>query len=68
MVSVIRVVLEGGPTASTQPKRVVMPHFAHRLSDAEIADVLNYLRHNWGNQAIAIPAQAITSLREDLKE
>jgi mono/diheme cytochrome c family protein len=64
----MRVILEGGPTASTQPKRVVMPAFAHRLNDAEIADVTNYLRHSWGNQALPIPAAAVTALRHELKE
>jgi mono/diheme cytochrome c family protein len=45
---VIAAVLEGLPAGG---RYGVMPSFAGRLSDAEIADVANYVRTSWGNQA-----------------
>lgn len=68
--SVARLVLEGGPTARTSagPKREIMPAFAHRLSDAQIADVLNFARQSFGNQASPIPAKAVSDLRRALEE
>jgi mono/diheme cytochrome c family protein len=45
---VIAAVLEGLPAGGTYG---AMPSFAGRLSDAEIADLANYVRTSWGNQA-----------------
>jgi mono/diheme cytochrome c family protein len=45
---VIAAVLEGLPAGGTYG---AMPSFAGRLSDDEIADLANYLRTSWGNQA-----------------
>jgi mono/diheme cytochrome c family protein len=45
---VIAAVLEGLPAGGTYG---AMPSFAGRLSDAEIADLANYVRTSWGNHA-----------------
>jgi mono/diheme cytochrome c family protein len=68
--SVARLVLEGGPTARTSagPKREMMPAFAHRLTDAQIADALNFARQSFGNQASPIPAKVVSDLRRALEE
>jgi mono/diheme cytochrome c family protein len=46
--NVVAVVLQGLPADG---RYGVMPSFAGRLSDAQIADVANYVRTSWGNQA-----------------
>ena len=40
-----------------------MPGFAHRLSDAELADLTNYLRARFGGQAANLQADAVKTLR-----
>jgi mono/diheme cytochrome c family protein len=42
-----------------------MPPFGSVLKDQEIADVLTYIRNNFGNKAAAIPADKVKSLREN---
>jgi mono/diheme cytochrome c family protein len=44
------VVLQG---VAAQGKYVPMPAFASQLSDAQVADLSNYLRTSWGNGALA---------------
>lgn len=46
--NLMQVVLKGIPK---QGKYIPMPSFASRLSDQQIADVLNYVRTSWGNTA-----------------
>jgi nitrite reductase (NO-forming) len=49
--------LEGEITVNGEPYNQQMPSQSH-LSDQQVADVLNYVRNNWGNQGPAItPAQ-----------
>jgi mono/diheme cytochrome c family protein len=37
------------------------------LSDADIAEVLSFVRSAWGNQAAPLDAQEVAALRETLK-
>jgi mono/diheme cytochrome c family protein len=46
--NVLMVVLGGLPSSGTY---LAMPSFAGRLSDSQIADVVNYVRSSWGNRA-----------------
>lgn len=64
--SLTRVVLAGTQAAQTAraPTAAAMPSFAWRLSDAEVADVLTYIRNSWGNAAPAVAASAVKSQRE----
>jgi mono/diheme cytochrome c family protein len=39
-----------------------MPGFAGQLSDAEIADLVNYLRHSWGGLPTSINADGVKKL------
>ena len=49
--------LEGEITVNGEPYNQQMPSQSH-LSDQQVADVLNYVRNNWGNQGSAVtPAQ-----------
>jgi mono/diheme cytochrome c family protein len=40
-----------------------MPPYRTLLTDAEIAAVVTHLRQSWGNQASAVPPQAVQRLR-----
>jgi len=41
-----------------------MPSFGYRLSDAEVADVVTYVRNAWGNAAAPVSAETVKALRE----
>ena len=43
-----------------------MPAFDWKLSDAEIAAVITYLRNSWGNAAAAVSADAVKQQRAAL--
>ena len=66
--SLIRVVLEGSRAVATDgaPTGPAMPSFAWRLSDAEVAAVVTYIRNSWGNAASAISAGAVSGMRQAL--
>jgi mono/diheme cytochrome c family protein len=58
--STLRIVLDGAQTVTTAraPNPGSMPAYAGKLSDQEIADVVNYIRNSWGNAApLVTPAQ-----------
>jgi mono/diheme cytochrome c family protein len=61
----IRVVLQG-PTAVLSPDRPrysnKMPSF-NRLTDQQIADVLTYIRHDYGHEASVINLQQVQTVR-----
>ena len=44
-----------------------MPDFSPTLADADIAEVLSFVRSAWGNQAAPLNAQEVEALRETLK-
>lgn len=54
----IRTVLHGGfgPSTAANPQPYGMPPYEQRLSSAEIAAVLSYIRAAWGNDAAAVAA------------
>jgi mono/diheme cytochrome c family protein len=63
--TVIRIVLEGSrsqPTAA-RPTPLTMPAFAWKLNDQQVADVLNFLRNSFGNQAEPVADEAVQRLR-----
>ena len=51
--SLVAIVMEGNttPRTTSTPAQFTMPSFAWRLSDADIADVVTYIRGSWGNAA-----------------
>ncbi|MGC5701610.1 cytochrome c [Pseudomonas sp. NFXW11] len=63
--SLIHIVLKGGtlPATHTAPSTITMPPFAWRLSDQEVADVVNFIRSSWGNQGAAVKAAEVAELR-----
>jgi mono/diheme cytochrome c family protein len=55
---ILKVVLHG---VAAQGKYVPMPAFASQLSDAQVADLANYLRTSWGNGALANTTPAMVA-------
>lgn len=68
--SLIRQVLEGGkgPATKDGPVPKEMPGFAKKFSDREIADVLTFIRNNWGNAALPVTTRDVSLLRPALKK
>jgi mono/diheme cytochrome c family protein len=66
--SLIRVVLEGSRAVATNaaPTGPAMPSFAWRLSDADVAAVVTYIRNAWGNAAPAVSASEVANMRQML--
>jgi mono/diheme cytochrome c family protein len=64
-VNVVRMVLGGGfgPATAGHPRPFGMPPYATRLSDAEIAAVVTYLRTSWGHRASPVNALEVNRLR-----
>ncbi|MCO7609465.1 cytochrome c [Pseudomonas chlororaphis] len=63
--SLIHIVLKGGtlPATHSAPSTFSMPPFAWRLSDQEVADVVNFIRSSWGNQASPVKPGDVAALR-----
>ena len=51
--NLVQLVLHGGylPATAGNPRPYGMPPFRHLLDDAQVADVLTYIRHAWGHGA-----------------
>src|SRR6202008_5204429 len=66
--SLIRVVLEGSRAVATDgaPTGPAMPSFAWKLSDADIAAVVTYIRNAWGNAAPSVSASEVANMRQTL--
>jgi alcohol dehydrogenase (quinone), cytochrome c subunit len=66
--SLIRLVLSGGalPGTGAAPSPLGMPGFGWRLSDEEAAELLTFIRANWGNQASSVTAREVARVRGSL--
>ncbi|CAH2895518.1 MAG: Putative diheme cytochrome c-553 [uncultured Paraburkholderia sp.] len=66
--SLIRLMVEGGnsPATISGPPRQAMPGFAQTLTNAQMANVLSWIRTSWGNDARPVTANDIQSLREKI--
>ncbi|WGY45524.1 cytochrome c [Vibrio sp. ABG19] len=67
--SLIHVVLAGSTLPGTQqaPSAITMPPFGWRLSDQEVAEVVNFIRSSWGNQAKAVDAAQVKAIRAEIE-
>lgn len=54
------------PGMNAAPSSFTMPAFYGRLSRSEMADVLTFIRHAWGNNAPAVSASAVTCPAPDV--
>lgn len=64
--SLINMVLHGGKMAVTQHDvtGLTMPDFGWRLDDKQVADLVNFVRNSWGNQASVVTPEQVKKIRE----
>jgi mono/diheme cytochrome c family protein len=64
-ISLVSIVLAGSQTPRTAdtPAQFAMPGFAWRLSDEDVADLINFIRSSWGNSASATSAGDVARVR-----
>jgi mono/diheme cytochrome c family protein len=67
--SLVSIVLDGSQTPRTAraPGQFTMPRFAWRLSDKDVADVVNFVRTSWGNSASPVSSAEVAKIRESLQ-
>ncbi len=65
----LHVILAGASTPSTDkaPSVLVMPGFAQRLDDREVAALASFVRQGWSNQAASVSERQVSRLREHLE-
>ncbi|HEY2145202.1 MAG TPA: hypothetical protein VGH12_03970, partial [Steroidobacteraceae bacterium] len=49
------------------PSTLGMPGFAWRLSNAEVAQLLTFIRSGWGNQASRVSERDVARVRGELE-
>ncbi|HTD04207.1 cytochrome c [Undibacterium sp.] len=61
----VRMVLAGGfaPVTGGNPRPYGMPPFGPKLSDAEVAAVVSYIRNSWGNKAPMVSSSDVNKYR-----
>jgi mono/diheme cytochrome c family protein len=66
--SLIRLVLAGSslPGTAGAPSPLGMPGFSWRLSNAEVSQLLTFVRSSWGNQAASVSARDVARVRAQL--
>ncbi|WP_273690075.1 c-type cytochrome [Ketogulonicigenium vulgare] len=67
--NVIHALLMGARAPATESLATAagMPSFAWKMSDAEIVEILDFVRNSWGNSAAAVSIDEVEVLREDLE-
>jgi mono/diheme cytochrome c family protein len=63
--TLVRVILTGtqGTATATRPTAPSMPSLGFRLSDAQVAAVVTYIRNSWGNAAAAVSGDTVGRIR-----
>ncbi len=66
--TLLHIALTGSKTPATaaRPRVLTMPAFA-RLSDKELAEIISFVRANWGQGAPAVTPAEIAGMRAELK-
>lgn len=66
--ALVNVILAGARTPSTAkaPSILVMPGFAHRMNDAEVAELATFLRQGWSNHAAPVTERNVKAVRTSL--
>jgi mono/diheme cytochrome c family protein len=67
--SLVSIVLDGSRTPRTAraPAQFAMPRFSWRLSDKDVADVVNFIRTSWGNSAAPVSPADVAKRRTSLQ-
>lgn len=67
--TLIKVVLNGTPTQIFRngERMYAMPPFAHRLGAAEVADLVTWIRAEWGGQAMPVTAGQVRAQETAVK-
>ena len=67
--TIINVVLNGTPTQifKNGERMYVMPPFAHRLNAAEVADLVTWIRAEWGGQAVPVTVEQVSAQETAVK-
>lgn len=65
----VHVVLSGSRMAApaSKPTGLAMPAFGWKFDNAQMVDVINYIRHAWGNRAPTIDVDLVKAVRKDVK-
>ena len=65
--SLIHIVLTGSTTPAVKDavSNLTMPSFGWRLDDQQVADVVNFIRTSWGNNAPPVSASDVAKVRKD---
>ena len=68
--ALIHVILQGAqlPSTAKAPSQLLMPGFAARLNDKEVAELATFLRSAWGNKAPKVSASDVTEVRSTLTQ
>lgn len=63
--SLVHIILKGGSSKSlpTAPSAFTMPAFEDTFNDRELADLVSFIRHSWGNKADPVSDKTIHTLR-----
>ena len=67
--NLVHVVLQGGfpPSTTGNPRPFGMPPFATVLSNQDVADLLTFVRNDWGNRAAEVTTLEVSRYREGLR-
>ena len=67
--SLVSIVLDGSQTPRTArtPAQFTMPSFSWRLSDKDVAEVVNFIRASWGNSAPPVSPAEVAKSRGSLQ-
>jgi mono/diheme cytochrome c family protein len=66
--TIVRMVLAGGKAVATPkaPTGPGMPSLGWRLNNEQVANILTYVRNNWGNKAPAVSPETVGRIRSAL--
>ena len=66
--TIVRMVLAGGKAVATPkaPTGPGMPSLGWRLNNEQVANILTYVRNNWGNKAPAVSPETVGRIRTSL--
>lgn len=64
--NMINAMLNGARAPHTETRQTAagMPSFAWKMDDQQMADILNYVRNNWGNQGDEVTTMQVKELRK----